>query len=514
MSDPERSEGPGWRPGAGTGISAPDPRLGPSLRSGLAAAIAVLFATNIYRAVTQSVVHDEALAYQWFVAHPWSKMFSSFDVNHHVLHTILVKAVVDLAGLSPLTLRIPALLGGLLYLIFCALICLRLFTRTSHILLAFASLALNPFLLDFLVAARGYGLALGLFAWQIHELIRALQSSASRPVRAFRASVAGGLTVAANLTFAFAVLSASLVFLWLAARKESPESGKGMWTRHFASLVLWTVLPGPVIGAAIVAAPLSYAKPVMFYSGFSQPEASLDSLLGPTLCHGGGLRPNPVCALYRLAPLRIAFWAAVALSLLVAAVTTLKWNTDGSQRFLGMTLATTAGILMLSNALSGLRYPGGRTGLYLIFLATLAGALSLVNLSTLANTRLLRLATLPLWILAGTFFLQFNVRYFFTWRYDAANARMFSMVAHSSPVGRPIWICTQWVYVPSLTFYRTLYHDDGVRIDAQKRTRCDYLILDHEDRFIGFNYAEERATVPAQEVMKDMISGTTLLKSR
>src|SRR5687768_11563366 len=106
MSHAERSEGPGWRHGAKIKVSTPDHHPDPSLRSGqaLAAAITLLFATNVYRAITQSIVHDEALAYQWFVAHPWSRMFSSFDVNHHVLHTILVKLMVDFAGLSPLTL--------------------------------------------------------------------------------------------------------------------------------------------------------------------------------------------------------------------------------------------------------------------------------------------------------------------------------------------------------------------------------------------------------------------------
>jgi hypothetical protein len=457
------------------------------------------------------VVHDEALAYQWFVAHPWSKMFSSFDVNHHVLHTILVKLIVDVAGLSPLTLRLPALFGGLLYLIFCALICRNLFSRTSNILLVFGALALNPFLLDFLVAARGYGLALGLFAWQLYELIRALQSPKPELGRAFRASVAGGLTVAANLTFAFAVLSAALVFLWLSARKGHLEPGRKIWSGQFAWLILVTILPGPIIGGAIVAAPLAHAKPLMFYTGFSQLEASLDSLLAPTVCHARGIQANLVCTLYRLDPHRIAFWAAVALVLLVAAVTTLRWKTDVAQRFLALTLGTTAGILMLSNALLEMRFPGGRTGLYLIFLATLTGAMSLVNLSEMGTTRRLRQAAVPLWILVATFLLQFNLRYFYTWRYDAANARLFSIAAGSGQQGQTRKVCTQWVYVPSLAFYRTLTGADDVEIEARNRTNCDSLILDSEDRFLGFDYTSESAAAGPAEITLDPVSGTALL---
>ena len=31
---------------------------------------------NIYRAATQSITHDEALTYEWFVKYPWWRLFA------------------------------------------------------------------------------------------------------------------------------------------------------------------------------------------------------------------------------------------------------------------------------------------------------------------------------------------------------------------------------------------------------------------------------------------------------
>jgi hypothetical protein len=41
--------------------------------------LAVLWATCAYRAVTQSIVHDEALTYQLYLAGPAARIFDLFD---------------------------------------------------------------------------------------------------------------------------------------------------------------------------------------------------------------------------------------------------------------------------------------------------------------------------------------------------------------------------------------------------------------------------------------------------
>src|SRR5262245_13226962 len=77
--------------------------------------LALLFAGNLYRAATQSIIHDEGILYQWFLSGDWSQVFGAPYGNHHPLHTLLCKITVSLFGLSEFSLRIPALLGGLFY---------------------------------------------------------------------------------------------------------------------------------------------------------------------------------------------------------------------------------------------------------------------------------------------------------------------------------------------------------------------------------------------------------------
>src|SRR5436189_1689879 len=79
--------------------------------------VLALLAMNIYRAWAQPITTDEAFTYNLYVDGPASKIFTYYDANNHVLHTILCRMSVKLFGLSEFTMRIPSLLGGLFYLI-------------------------------------------------------------------------------------------------------------------------------------------------------------------------------------------------------------------------------------------------------------------------------------------------------------------------------------------------------------------------------------------------------------
>ena len=114
-----------------------------------------LFSVNVYRAWTQSITIDEAFAESLFLNGRLELLFTSYDACHHVLHTILSKLSVLLFGLSEHTLRIPSLLGGLLYLITVYRLARHVFGEGRQFLLAVALLSLNPLVLDFMSAARG-----------------------------------------------------------------------------------------------------------------------------------------------------------------------------------------------------------------------------------------------------------------------------------------------------------------------------------------------------------------------
>ena len=78
--------------------------------------LAALFAVNLYRAMTQSVTPGEAWNYHRFIGPPWTESFAHFDVNNHVLNTLLVRISTTRFHLTELSLRLPSLLAGVLYL--------------------------------------------------------------------------------------------------------------------------------------------------------------------------------------------------------------------------------------------------------------------------------------------------------------------------------------------------------------------------------------------------------------
>src|SRR5882724_9416362 len=119
-----------------------------------------LFAMNIYRARTQSITIDEAFTYNVFLDGPVGHIFTIYNANHHVLNTFLCKISLWLFGRSELALRIPSLLGGLLFMVTVLRLCRYAFGDGWFCFLSFALLTTNPSVLDYMSAARGYGMAL------------------------------------------------------------------------------------------------------------------------------------------------------------------------------------------------------------------------------------------------------------------------------------------------------------------------------------------------------------------
>jgi len=129
--------------------------------------LAALFAVCVYRAFTQSLVYDEALTYELYIAGPFANLFHYFDPNHHFLNTLLMRLSAAFFGDSEWALRLPALSGAALYFTAVYRIAVAAFGEGLQLLLAVGLLSLNPLVLDFMVAARGYGMALALLMFAI-----------------------------------------------------------------------------------------------------------------------------------------------------------------------------------------------------------------------------------------------------------------------------------------------------------------------------------------------------------
>src|SRR4051794_34700092 len=81
------------------------------------ALLTIVLAVCIYRARTQSFTSDEAWVFNSFVNQKLESMGQNYDACNHVLHTMLMKFFRQYLGTGELALRVPSLIGALLYFI-------------------------------------------------------------------------------------------------------------------------------------------------------------------------------------------------------------------------------------------------------------------------------------------------------------------------------------------------------------------------------------------------------------
>jgi len=211
----------------------------------------------LYRAATQSITIDEATTYQFFVARDFSNLWKP-AANNHLLNSLLMKLSTQLFGVSAFTARIPALLGAAFYLAAAARLSILIAAgRRSVEALLFAGLVFNPFILDYLIAARGYSMALGFLLSAIAiSASAALDPDPNRRVytRAAICSALLGLCFVANFSFAIAAAT-TLAACFALDRQRTPR------------LALVYLVPGLLIAAALSAKTLVAWTPNQFTYG-------------------------------------------------------------------------------------------------------------------------------------------------------------------------------------------------------------------------------------------------------
>ncbi len=208
----------------------------------LAALLAFLWA--IARACVQSVTMDEADTYLKFAGR--TDIFHWFPAaNNHILNTALIRLFTSIFGLSHLTLRLPALLGAGIYIAGCLYLCVLLSDKIALTLPLFICLVYNPFVADYLVLARGYGMGCAFLVCAIAALASIVLRE-TPPVKGLAAcSVFAGLSFCANFSFVFANLAVLATGFWWISR--SIPGSRGFKWRWLAA----AALPGALLTAVI-----------------------------------------------------------------------------------------------------------------------------------------------------------------------------------------------------------------------------------------------------------------------
>jgi len=424
-------------------------------------ALGLVFAVNVYRAATQPVTIDEAYVYQTKIrnyATPAHILTGKYSSENHILQTLLAFASVKIFRVSELTLRIPSLLGGLLYLIGIYRMSMLVFQRLLSATLALGLAVLNPLILDHLSLARGYGIALGFFTWSLYMTMRYLRGDERRHILPV-AGVCLALSVAANLTFAFPGLGLALIFFSM--------------SRRWGTLLRRYCIPGLLVSIFFLALPVLSMRRDRFNFGAPTLRTTVLRVVYQSFFHhelAAPILPQSIQDDWWPVGLAARAIAAamvlISLGWLVAGAKAVR-RTAGTEPAAAMCLRLVWGTMLLSLAFSiaghwfsGLPYPYERTSLYLIWLfslACVAGVDWLFDIPGLSRFAAQTCSALLLAVL-GWYSLEFSPGYYLEWPFAADVKRHLQTIRERHAGDQStVRIGGSFVFTPLVAFYRDLY---------------------------------------------------------
>jgi hypothetical protein len=432
----------------------------------LTALFAIFWA--ILRASVQSITLDESDNYFWFVARPVSYIWYPFS-NNHVLNTLLMWMTTHALGTSIMTIRAPALLGAALYIFICYFLCRNITNQFSLQLPLLICLIYNPFIFDFMVAARGYSLADAfLLAAVAVPVWHRVKGAPSLPASCAAASLALGLSFSANFSFGFVDLATFLgILAWALRRRE----GESAWR-----IVEHCTLPGLFVVLAICAYPLAHWKREDLWWGAHSMSEMTQSLVQSSLYRlDPRLGENPM---NDLKPLLLPLLAILCVGQIVVTRLDGSWLQNERARWLGRFGATLSGIAALSLLMSWAAFrfdhlplPLGRTGIYLVPLFTLvAGIIAAAPVRSLISHGLSRIVTVVFICLACHFLLCLRLTYFKEYEWDADVKDIYSVLAGLNHEYGVTDVGVGGAYLSPLNYYR---------MQSKKETFTEFTLLEH-----------------------------------
>jgi hypothetical protein len=433
------------------------------------------------RAFNQSIVGDEATTYIFWVR-PITAAHWLVSPNNHILNSLLMRWSVLLFGLTHFSVRAPALLGAALFIAAAFWFARRISADWKIQIPLFICLVYNPFVFDFYVAARGYGLALALLLWAI-AIIARWQLDRGKPVlrAAAIASFLIGLSFTANFSFALAQAFCLLFLLIWTWRATNITRSKLIAAYSIPALLVILAIPSWTL--------LHWQSGLLFYGARSMREMT-HSIIYSVFEQLNPLLVNPLLLHYAEKLRR--FWLPVigiiilAQSLAIyARRRTLK---DFQSRWLialAWIAAGTAAISLLIHWIAfhatGLLLPIYRTGLYLAPLATLLlGALAALAIGPWRRAMIALLTLLAAW-----FVLSLRLSSFIEWQYISQAKDAYYNAAWYARTHCIHDVSATWWYDAALDFYR-LYDRNA---DITEFTH-DGKAIPSADLFVLHGYAD------------------------
>lgn len=468
------------------------------------------------RADRLSMTHDESSTYLntasisvwecFYEAHCWQ------TANLHMTNTLGMQMSIRLFGTSEWALRLPNVLGHLVYLIFSFLLVTRLSRDAAIQVMGFLVLNANPFLLDFFSLARGYGLANVGMMVSLYYLMRQIQEP--KAAYAWGIALGGAFAVLSNFTWLifYAALGAAIVLVMIAGKgglMQPSSLFKGGKTRlqvRWQALIPWLIVAGGM--AILLWFPITQlSKLGEFTYGLDSLWLSFyylisDSVYGESYFSGQTIR--------------VFKWMSVVLSL--AAFTYAGrsfWKRENSpeHRYFQVICAL-VGIMLLGLVMQyyllGAKYVIHRKAVIFIPL----GGLMLMQLVMYVREKWQVPAQVFAWVIAvfavwhGTRFA--NDEYCLEWIYDADTEEMVDFLEAQVPEGETILLGLDWRYTHTAEFYRQTRQLTSYQpIEYSKEIRTD--------DYFDYYYLPKDSTHklnPAYEYVRNFEFGGELYKRK
>lgn len=450
----------------------------------------LLLSYIIVRAKLLSFVHDESYNYLNHASMSFKDIIlfnGPCPGNSHLLGTILQKCSDFLFRNNELALRSPNIAAYVLYLVSSFLIIKNIKNSLLRII-SFLLLNFNQFILDFFSLTRGYGLGLGFQLLCIFLFLNALKKDRYFEKRdTFLITLFAGISVFANFVFLnFYVAIILCIFLTNMItvikrfyHKESllrviKRMLRGSIFLFLNTLVLFSIITGML---------LKLKRLNQFYYGGDKNfiEDTLKSLVEATL-YRNSYQNNII--LY----ITIVIIFLGVFSFFYSIIKNLSKNVLKIDIFLlAITLLTFFCIVsvVLQHYILGTKYLWERTGIFFIPLFVLISIFTFNSLVLNIKNRIISLfSSLPLIIIflfvSFNFYKSLNLTHTYTWQYDADTKDMmldlknFREQKHDT---KEKTIATNWIFQPSILFYRKKYSMDWLLLDhfgLEKELCFDY----------------------------------------
>ena len=424
----------------------------------------------IHRACVQSITLDEANTYFLWVA-PASPSHWEPHSNNHVLNSTLMRAFIWVFGLSHLTVRAPALLGGFIYVAAIYHLCFALALGRLFRWSLFVCFVYNPFIMDYLVAARGYGLALGFLSLAIYFFVLTLSgldektSEQTALKHALAISTCVGMAICANFAFAYA---GAFLVLVSGSFRITYSVRQNLDRLFLVRLAIAFALPAILVLLVFAGSALTnFPRGQLFWGANSLVETWKDIRescfveLNPHLV-------NPLLADVLNFLKRHLFQSLAVFSMGYTALFCFaRWKQWDSKDRLNLLVAGSLGLVLILTLLAhwlqfkfmNIPLPFERTSLFLVPLATaLFGAtVSITPWNRLA--RLLRGLAIGILAVTATYFIgELRTSYFREWRIGAEVRVAFPAILTLCRRAGAREIISDQNLASSLNFYRALYH--------------------------------------------------------